>query len=132
VYWKLFLISIPVFLVIDLLWLGLVARGFYDEQLGDLRAPKTNWVAAIVFYAVFLLGLVFFVVQPAVDAASWADALFRGAFFGFVAYVTYDLTNLAVIRDWPLPMTLVDIAWGAVLAGSVSVITYRIGVAVGV
>ena len=125
-FFKLLLIALPVFFVIDILWLGFVARGFYRDQLGDLLRPTTNWAAAIVFYLIFLVGLVVFVIQPAVDAGSSAEALWRGALFGFVAYATYDLTNLAVVRDWPLTMTIVDIAWGAVLAASVSVSTYGI------
>ena len=123
---KLLLIALPVFFVIDILWLGLIARGFYRDQLGDLLRPETNWTAAIVFYLIFLVGLVVFVIQPAVDAGSWSEALWRGALFGFVAYATYDLSNLAVVRDWPLTMTIVDIAWGAVLAASVSIATYGI------
>ena len=120
---KLLLIALPVYFVIDILWLGLIARGFYRDQLGDLLRPETNWTAAIVFYLIFLVGLVVFVIQPAVDAGSWSEALWRGALFGFVAYATYDLTNLAVVRDWPLTMTIVDIAWGAVLAASGSIAT---------
>jgi uncharacterized membrane protein len=126
VFFKLLLIALPVFFVIDIVWLGLVARGFYRDQLGDLLREQTFWPAAIVFYLIFLVGLVVFVIQPAVDAGSWTDALWRGALFGFVAYATYDLTSLAVIRDWPVTMTIVDIAWGAVLAASVSVSTYGI------
>ena len=125
-FFKLLLIALPVFFVIDIVWLGLIARGFYRDQLGDLLREQTNWPAAIVFYLIFLVGLVVFVIQPAVDAGSWTEALWRGALFGFIAYATYDLTNLAVVRDWPLTMTVVDIAWGAVLAASVSVSTYGI------
>jgi len=131
-YWKLLLIALPVFFAIDMVWLGLIARGFYRRQLGSLLADNANWIAAIVFYLIFIAGLVFFVVEPAVDAGSWVKALGYGAAFGFVTYATYDLTNLATLKDWPLLVTLVDLAWGAVLASSVAVATYAIAEAVGV
>jgi uncharacterized membrane protein len=120
----LFVIAVPVFLIIDLLWLGVVARTFYAEQLGSLMAPQVNWVAAIAFYLIFVLGLVVFVIDPAVVAGSWADALWRGALYGLVTYATYDLTNLATTRDWPRLMVAVDMVWGTVLAASVAVVTY--------
>lgn len=125
--WKLFLIALPVFFAIDMVWLGLVAKGFYRRHLSDLLAPEANWVAAIAFYLLFMLGLVVFVIAPAVDAGSWTDALWRGAFFGLVTYATYDLTNQATLRGWPPVVTVVDLAWGAVLAASVATITYAIG-----
>jgi uncharacterized membrane protein len=124
---KLFLIALPVFFVIDMAWLGVVARNFYRAQLGDLMRTEVNWVAAMIFYLLFIVGLVVFVIGPAVDAGSWMQALGRGALFGLVAYATYDLTNLATLRDWPLTMTIIDLAWGAALAASVSVTTYAIG-----
>jgi uncharacterized membrane protein len=113
-------------------WLGLVARGFYRDQMGSLLKAQTNWAAAIAFYALFVLGLVVFVISPAMDAGSWSQALLRGAFFGLVTYATYDLTNLATLEGWPGLMTAVDLAWGAVLAGSVSVAAYGIAQQVGV
>jgi uncharacterized membrane protein len=124
---KLFFVAVPVFFAIDMLWLGVVARRFYADQLGHLMRRDVNWTAAVIFYLIFVLGLVVFVVVPAVDAGEWGRALGYGAFFGFVTYATYDLTNLATLRDWPLTMTLVDLAWGAVLAASVASITYWIG-----
>lgn len=129
---KLFLIALPVFFAIDMLWLGLIAKSFYREQLGPMLRSDVNWIAAFIFYAIFLVGLVVFVVVPAVDAGSWSQALLRGALFGIVTYATYDLTNLSTLRDWPVVLTVVDLAWGMVLAGSVSVITYAIGTRLGV
>ena len=124
---KLFLIALPVFLAIDMLWLGVVARTFYRDQLGGLMRTEVNWVPALVFYLLFVVGLVVFVIGPAVDVGSIGQALWRGALFGLVTYATYDLTNLATLRDWPLTMTLVDLAWGSVLAASVASATYAIG-----
>jgi uncharacterized membrane protein len=85
-----------------------------------------NWPAAIIFYLLFIIGLVLFVIKPAVEVQSWKNALFMGAFFGFITYATYDLTNLATLKDWPLLVTIVDLVWGAVIASLVSVITYFI------
>ena len=99
----------------------------------SLRAGgSTNWIAAAVFYLIFIAGLVLLIIGPAYNDGSWTQALWRGAVFGFVAYATYDLTNLATLRDWPVVMTAVDLVWGTVLAGSVSVITYVVADRIGV
>ena len=123
---RLLAVAIAAFFIIDMIWLGVVARAFYRAQLGDLLRPDTNWFAAIAFYLLFVVGLVVLIIEPAVAADSWRDAVGRGALFGLVAYATYDLTNLATLRNWPLPMTLVDLVWGAALAAGVSGITYLI------
>ncbi len=123
---KLFAIALPVFFVIDMIWLGLVAKDFYRAQIGTLMKVDVNWTAAIIFYLIFIIGLVVFVISPAVEKGSWVHALLFGALFGFVCYATYDLTNLAVAKDWPLLVTIVDMLWGAVLAASVSTMTYFI------
>lgn len=123
---KLYAIALPVFFAIDMVWLGLVAKDFYRSQIGALLKPDVNWTAAIIFYLLFIAGLVVFVISPAIEKGSWAHALLFGALFGLVCYATYDLTNLAVAKDWPLLVTIVDLAWGAVLAASVSTITYFI------
>lgn len=123
---KLYAIALPVFFAIDLLWIGVVAKGFYANQIGALLKPDVNWTAAILFYLLFIVGLVVFVIGPAVEKGSWVHALLYGALFGLVCYATYDLTNLALAKDWPLLVTIVDLAWGAFLASSVSTITYFI------
>ena len=123
-YLKLFLVALPVFFIIDMIWLGFVARNFYKSQLGDLMINQVNWVAAIIFYLIFIAGLVVFVIEPAVAKSSWQKALILGGFFGFVTYATYDLTNLATLKNWPLVMTIVDLGWGTVLGAAVSSITY--------
>lgn len=129
---KLFFISLPVFFAIDMVWLGLVSKSFYRNQIGFLMTPNVNWVAAIIFYLIFIAGLVFFVILPAIEKGSLVYALLAGAFFGFVTYATYDLTNLATVKNWPILVTLVDLAWGAVLASSVSTITYFIAEKIGI
>ena len=128
---KLYAIALPVFFAIDMVWLGLVAKGFYAKQIGSLLKPDVNWTAAILFYLLFIIGLVVFVITPAVEKNSWTHALLFGALFGLVCYATYDLTNLAIAKDWPLLVTIVDLAWGAVLAASVSVVTYFIASKIG-
>ena len=123
---KLFLIALPVFFAIDMVWLAVVAKNFYQKQIGFLMKPDINWLAAIIFYLLFITGLIIFVITPAMVKQSWIHALLFGALFGLVTYATYDLTNLATVKDWPLLVTVVDLVWGSVLAASVSVITYLI------
>jgi len=121
---KLFIIALLVFFIIDMLWLGLVAKKFYDKHLGFIMKAEVNWIAAVIFYMIFIIGILLFVIVPAVNSKSWTYALLYGALFGFVSYSTYDLTNLATLKDWPLTVTIVDLIWGTVLSASVSVITY--------
>jgi len=128
---KLYLIALPVFFAIDMVWLGLVAKNFYRNQIGFLMNPNVNWLAAIIFYLLFIVGLVLFVITPAVEKGSWIHALLFGALFGLIAYATYDLTNLATLKDWPILVTIIDLVWGAVLAASVSVVTYFIASKIG-
>lgn len=123
---QLFLIALPIGLLVDLLWIGVVANRFYRSELGELFAPQVNWTAALIFYAIYVAGLVFFVLSPAIVKQSLLYAVFAGAFFGLIAYATYDLTNLATVRNWPLLMSLVDIAWGVFMTAFVSGTTYLI------
>jgi len=128
---KLYSIALPVFFVIDMVWLGLIAKSFYATQIGYLMKTDINWTAAILFYLLFIVGLVLFVIMPAVEKGSWVHSLLFGALFGLITYATYDLTNLATLKDWPLLVTVVDLAWGAILAASVSIVTYFIANTVG-
>ncbi len=130
-FFKLYGIALPVFFAIDMVWLGLVAKNFYRAQIGTLMKTDINWAAAIIFYLIFIVGFVVFVIQPALEKGSWTHALLFGALFGLVSYATYDLTNLAVVKDWPLLVTIVDLTWGAVLAASVSTVTYAIATKIG-
>jgi uncharacterized membrane protein len=123
---KLFIIALPVFFVIDMVWLVLVAKKFYQGQIGFLMKPDINWFAAIIFYLLFIAGLVIFVISPAVEKHSWVYSLLFGALFGLITYATYDLTNLATLKDWPVLVTIVDLIWGTLLAASISLITYFI------
>lgn len=123
---KLYAIALPVFIAIDAVWLGLVAKNFYRDQIGFLMKSEINWAAAAAFYLLFVVGLVIFVITPAIEKNSWVHALIFGALFGLITYATYDLSNLATLKDWPLLVTIVDLVWGATLAASVSTVTYFI------
>jgi len=119
-----YLLTVPVFLLIDMLWLGVAARDFYKRHLGYLMRPQVNWAAAISFYLLFIIGIVIFAVKPALEMQSPMRALVYGALFGFFTYATYDLTNLATVKDWPLVVTVVDLAWGTALCGIVATASY--------
>lgn len=123
---KLYFIALPIFFAIDMVWLGLVAKNFYAKQIGFLLSEKINWPAALTFYLLFIAGLIIFVVTPALEKKSLTQAILLGAFFGLVTYSTYDLTNLAMTKNWPLLVTLVDLAWGMTLSVAVSALTYLV------
>jgi uncharacterized membrane protein len=126
-YFKLYLVSLAAFLAIDLLWLGLVARSFYQQYLGFLMAPSPNWSVAILFYLLFVVGLLVFVVLPGLAANDLKTTLYRAALFGVITYATYDLTNLATLKDWPALLSIVDMFWGTVLSVLVSYISFMAG-----
>ena len=123
---KLYAIALPTFLAIDLGWLGLVAKTFYQDKLGHLLRADVNWLAAIVFYLLFVLGMVVLVIWPAVEKQSVVRALKLGTLLGVVAYSAYDLTNLATMKGFPVLVAVVDIAWGAFLCAGVCSITYAV------
>jgi uncharacterized membrane protein len=119
-------LTLAVFLVIDLAWLGVLAKDFYQRQLAAHFAERVNWPAAILFYLLFVAGVMIFVILPAVDHQSLAYAAGFGVLFGLVTYGTYDLTNLATVRNWPLKMVIVDLCWGMFLTGAVAAAGYMI------
>jgi uncharacterized membrane protein len=126
-YLKLYGVTLGAFLALDMLWLGWVAHPFYQKQLGFLLAPETNWLAALVFYLLFVAGLLVFVVVPGLQADSLQATLLRAALFGLVTYAAYDLTNHATVKDWPFQVTVVDMLWGTVLSTVVSGISFTVG-----
>jgi uncharacterized membrane protein len=109
-----------VMLAIDLLWLGVIAKSYYQQAMGSLMSPEPRLGVAAVFYLMYPLGLIIFAVTPGVAADSIARAAVLGALFGLFAYATYDLTNLAVVRDWPVALSFVDIAWGTFVSAVAS------------
>jgi len=125
-YMKLYVLTIPIFFIIDILWLGVIARGFYRRQLNFILSPQVNWTAAASFYLIYIAGIIFFAVRPAILSNSWRQAAVLGALFGFFTYATYDLTNLATIQKWPLAIVVVDIIWGVCLCTLVASLSYAV------
>ena len=126
-YLKLYFATLFAFFAIDMVWLGLIARTFYQQQIGFLLTPNTNWLPAIFFYVLFIVGILVFVVVPGLKDGSLATTLLRAALFGLITYATYDLTNLATIKNWPVLITIVDMLWGATLSVLVSLAGFKIG-----
>ena len=108
---KIYLVTTVVFFLVDIVWLGFISKNLYSKYLGHFMAPRVNWIAALIFYALFIVGLMFFVINPALAKKSLSYAIVAGGLFGLIAYSTYDLTNLATIKDWPLNITIIDIMY---------------------
>lgn len=121
---KTYLATLVSLLAIDLLWIGVIAKSFYQKHLGYIFAEKFSLAPAILFYALYAFGIVYFVLTPALEAKSWSLALTRGALLGLLAYAAYDLTNQATLAKWPLVITAVDLAWGTFVTAVVSGIVY--------
>jgi uncharacterized membrane protein len=116
-----YVLTTIVFLIIDLVWLGFIAKDLYRKYLGKFLSDEVNWTAAIIFYLIYIVGISVFAIYPAVNKDSVFNAILLGGLFGFFCYATYDLTNLATLKDWPLTIVFIDIIWGAILTASVSV-----------
>jgi uncharacterized membrane protein len=122
----LYLITTVVFFAIDMVWIGWLARNFYREKIGFIMADQVNWVAALVFYFLYIAGILYFAVAPGLKAEQWQVAWLNGAFLGLLCYATYDLTNLATLKNWPVIVTVVDVIWGVVLTSSTSLAVFLI------
>ena len=125
-YLKLYLLTVPVFFIIDLIWLGVVAKNYYQKNLNYILSPNVNWTAAIIFYLIYIAGILIFAVLPGLVKDSLRHAAVWGALFGFFTYATYELTNLALLKDWPLNIVIVDILWGMVLCSVVAITSFYI------
>ena len=123
---KQYIVALITFLAIDGIWLTVVAKNFYAKHLGFLMSKTPNLASAGIFYLIYILGMVVLVLSPALEKSSLRQAILTGALFGLCGYATYDLTNLATIKDWPLLVTLVDLVWGTVLSASVAGISYTV------
>jgi uncharacterized membrane protein len=123
---KNFIITMVVFLAIDMLWLQVISKSFYAKHLGYIMTDQVKIAAAFIFYFIFVIGIIYFVINPALTKESWQYALFAGMFFGLITYATYDLTSLAVIKDWPLIITVVDLIWGTFLSGTTALVSYML------
>lgn len=119
-----YFIALISFFALDMVWLGVISKNYYKEKLGFILSENPNWAAAIVFYLLFIAGIIYFAINPGLKANDWQVALLNGAVLGALCYATYDLTNMATIAKWPIEIVIIDIIWGMVLTGSVSVITY--------
>lgn len=126
-YLKLYGVMFVTFLAVDMVWLGLIARRFYARHLGFLMADKPLWSVALFFYLLFVAGVLVFVVLPGLQAGSAGRVLLLGALFGLVTYGTYDLTNLAVVKNWPWIVSVVDMAWGSFLGAIVGYAGFLVG-----
>jgi uncharacterized membrane protein len=110
-----------IMVALDVLWIGVIAKPLYQDGIGHLMAQNPRLSAAALFYAVYALGLLLFVVLPSAEAGNWHTPLMRGALFGFFAYATYDLTNLATLKDWPIGLSALDMAWGSIASAAAAV-----------
>lgn len=124
---KLYAAGLVVLFGLDLLWLGVIAKGFYRQQIGHLMRPDVQWLPALVFYLIYVAAIVVIVVMPALEKRSLGRAILLGAFFGLAAYAAYDLTSLALIRDYPVTVALVDLLWGTTLSAVVAGSAYLVG-----
>lgn len=121
---RLYGIGLVTCFALDLLWLGLVARGFYQQQLGPLLRADVRWIPAVLFYLIYVAALVVFVARPGANQPALTHVLLLGAFFGLAAYAAFDLTGLALLRDFPVRAAVVDLFWGATLSSVVSGVVY--------
>lgn len=119
-----YFIALLSFFALDMVWLGLISKNYYKQKLGFILSDNPNWAAAIIFYLIFIGGILFFAVNPSLKVGRWQTAVLNGALLGALCYATYDLTNMATIAKWPIEIVIIDIIWGMVLTGCVSVITY--------
>ena len=117
---KMYAVGLATCFACDLAWLGVVAKGFYRRQMGHLMRPDVRWPPAVAFYLVYVAALVVFVAAPALERQSVGRAIGYGAFFGLAAYAAFDLTGLALLKEFPMSAALVDLAWGALLSAAVS------------
>lgn len=115
-----YLLTSLVFFAIDIVWLGLIAKNIYAKYLGQFLSDDVNWMAAILFYLIYIAGISVFAIYPAIEKNSLVHAVILGAFFGLVAYATYDLTNYATLKDWPVSIVIIDLIWGTFLTASVA------------
>ena len=120
---KIYGLTLVVFFLVDIVWLAFISTKLYEDQIGFLLKDDVNWLAAALFYLLYIAGLVFFVILPSIEQKSVRYALLAGGFFGLVTYATYDLTNLATLSDWPIFITVVDLLWGTFLNATTAAIT---------
>ena len=126
-YIKIYGVALVAFLVIDLIWIGLFANNFYRNRLGYILADSPNLIAAVIFYLMFIAGLIYFAVRPGLSSNGYLSGIFKSALYGLITYGTYDLTNLALIENWPVSVTIVDMLWGMSVSTLVGIISIVFG-----
>jgi len=131
-YIYLYIISFVIFLVIDYIWLNFIAKNIYSTKLGHLLADKPKLFPALIFYLIFVVGIIIFAVLPGYEAQNIWKTVMLGALFGFLTYSTYDLTNLATLKNWPVSVTIIDLIWGTSISTTVSVAGYFVAKMLGV
>jgi uncharacterized membrane protein len=119
-----YIASGAVFIALDFVWLAFIAQKLYQREIGSLLLEKPNMGAAVAFYLIYLAGTLFFAVRPALQGGSWTTALIFGALFGFVAYATYDLTNMATLKGFSWTIVAADLGWGAFVTASIATAGY--------
>lgn len=119
-------VLIPTMMAVDFVWIGVVMKDFYRGNLGHLMAQTVQWVPAVTFYILFVAGLVYFAALPGIASGSLGRTFVLGAAFGFFAYATYDLTNQATLKDWPVLVTVVDMAWGTLFSGVLAALAFTL------
>ena len=123
---KQFFVALGSFLVVDGLWLTLIAKNFYAKHLGYLMSKTPNLLAAGLFYLIYIFAMVVLVVTPGLEKGSFWSTVLSGALFGLCCYATYDLTNLATVQGWHLIVTIVDLIWGTVLSATIAAISFLV------
>jgi len=119
-----YFVTALVFLIIDYIWLGYVMKDYFQSQLKHLMAEEVNFSIAALFYLFYAAGIVFLCINPALTEGDWTKALINGAILGFLAYGAYDVTNAATLKDWPIPMSIIDVTWGTALTALSAVAGY--------
>lgn len=119
-----YLVALVTLAIVDGIWLGVVSREFYKARLGHMLLDQPIWSVAIFFYLIHAAGIAVFAVPPSLSAGTWTSALLYGGLFGFCVYAAYDITNLATLRGWPMAVSAVDLAWGAVATAIATLVTY--------
>jgi uncharacterized membrane protein len=124
IYIKAYFGALLTFSVMDAIWLGSIATDFYFGQLGSLLRDEPNWLAAIIFYLLYIFGIVYFSIRPSLKSGNFKTVLRDGCLLGLLAYATYDMTNLATVTNWPIIVTIVDIIWGVIITSSSAISGY--------
>lgn len=121
-----FIISLITFVLLDIIWLGVISKNLYSSEIGHLMSERLNYLAVIAFYLVFITGLVILAIMPGLKETELKRTIINAAVLGFVSYATYDLTNYATLKDWPLRVVLIDISWGTFISTITSIVGFYI------